>query len=54
MAALSSMRLGNPERMRLRIEDIIIQTNELWLGEDEVEVLERLGQPEALISNSQL
>lgn len=35
--------------MSFGVEDIIIQTHEIWLGEDEVEVLQRLGHPEGLL-----
>lgn len=40
--------LGPPERMRLRVQDIVVQANHIRRGEHQVEILERLSQPEAL------
>ena len=40
--------LGYPEWVRLGVEHIVIQADNIRLGEDEVEVLERLCNPEAL------
>lgn len=34
--------------MSLGVEHIIIQTDEVWRGEDQIEVLEGLRQPETL------
>lgn len=34
--------------MRLRVEDVVVQTDVVWFGEDEVEIFERFGRPEAL------
>jgi hypothetical protein len=46
------LRLRQPEWVCLRIKHIVVQTNELWLRENEVEVLERLRNPEALHHNT--
>jgi hypothetical protein len=39
---------GPLERMGLRVEHPLIQANDVWLREEQVVVLERLGEPEAL------
>ena len=39
---------GQAQGMRFRIENVFIQTNEVGRGEDEIEILEGFGSPEAL------
>ena len=36
------------ERMSLSVEDKIVETDNVWRGEDEEEVFECLGKPKAL------
>lgn len=38
------------ERMRLGVENVVVETYQVGRREDEVKVLERLGDPEALIA----
>ncbi len=45
---LAERSSGPPEGMGLGVEYEIIQTDEIGWREDQVEVLQRLGQPEAL------
>lgn len=47
-ARLITPRLRYLQRMRFRIKDIVIQTDQLRLREDEIKVFEGLGNPEAL------
>jgi hypothetical protein len=35
-------------RGREHIQNVVVQANQIWLAKDQVEILERLGQPEAL------
>lgn len=41
-------RLRNTKRMRLSIKHPFVQTNNVWLAENEEEVFERFGHPETL------
>jgi hypothetical protein len=37
------------ERMGFRVEDPVIQTDDILIGEEEIEILQGLGEPERLI-----
>ena len=40
-----------PERVRLRVEDKVVEADQVWRRQRQVEVLERLSKPEALHGN---
>lgn len=46
--------LWQPERVGLGIKHIVVQTNKLRPREDEVEILECLGDPKALLTLARL
>lgn len=45
---MNLISLRSSKRMRLRVEDIIIEADKTWLAEDKVEVFERFGEPKGL------
>lgn len=47
-ALLFRLRLRYPERMCFGIKNVVVQADEIWFAEDQIEILERFGHPEAL------